>query len=301
MPKKCATLILIFITYLFSLSGFAQNNEEKDWIFKNSKTLSEMWELNEEYHRGTFIITSYEPVYFTLGKFSTNTNKFPSSEERNNFLSEPVDLDVIEAKFQLSLKTKVFYKVLWGNADVWAAFSQRAYWQLYNKELSRPFRETNYQPEIILNFPLNFNVLGFKGRMAGAAFIHESNGRSDPLSRSWNRFSVHVGFDRGPLQIMLKNWIRLGGSNDDNPQIMDYIGRAEAKIIYDWGRQRFYAIARHSLRFGDKSRGSIQLNYTFPIIKNFSAHIQIFDGYGESLIDYNHRQTTFGVGVSLIN
>ena len=73
-----------------------------------------MWELKEEYHRGTFIITSYEPVYFTLGKFSTNTNKFPSSEERNNFLSEPVDLDVVEAKFQLSLKTKVFYKALWG-------------------------------------------------------------------------------------------------------------------------------------------------------------------------------------------
>lgn len=301
MSKKSATLVLIFITYVFSLSCFAQNDGEEDWIFKNSKSLSEMWELNEEYHRGTFIITSYESVYFTLGKFSTNTNKFPSSEERNNFLSEPVDLDVIEAKFQLSLKTKVFHKVLWGNADVWAAFSQRAYWQLYNKELSRPFRETNYQPEIILNFPLNFNVLGFKGRMAGAAFIHESNGRSDPLSRSWNRLSFHAGFDRGPLQIMLKNWIRLGGSNDDNPQIMDYIGRAEAQVTYDWGRQRFYAIARHSLRFGDKSRGSLQLNYSFPIIKNFSAHIQIFDGYGESLIDYNHRQTTFGVGVSLIN
>ncbi|WP_286174634.1 phospholipase A [Cytophaga sp. FL35] len=298
-PPLCK-MVLLSILIVVQL-GFAQDNVDQDWIFKNSKTLSELWELDEEHHRGTFLITSYKPIYFTLAKFSTDTNKFPSSEERNNVLPEPVDLNVVESKFQLSMKTKVFYKVLWGKADVWAAYSQRAYWQIYNKELSRPFRETNYEPEIILNFPMNFDVLGFKGRMLGAAFIHESNGRSDPLSRSWNRLAFHAGFDRGPLQIMLKNWVRLGGSNDDNPHISDYIGRGEAKVTYDWGRQRFYAIARHSLKFGDKSRGSIQLNYTFPIIKNFSGHIQVFDGYGESMIDYNHRQTTFGLGVSLIN
>ncbi|MAU72032.1 MAG: phospholipase [Pseudozobellia sp.] len=295
------TLISIFCYLTGTEKVRAQDNVDQDWIFKNSKTLSELWELDEEHHRGTFLITSYKPIYFSLGKFSTNTNKNPQSEQRDNSLPQPIDLNVFETKFQLSMKTKVFYKVLWGKADVWAAYSQKAYWQIYNKELSRPFRETNYEPEIILNFPMNFTVLGFKGRMLGAAFVHESNGRSDPLSRSWNRLSFHAGFDKGPWQLIVKNWFRLGGSNDDNPEISDYIGRGEAQLIYDWGRQRLSAIGRHSLRLGEKNRGSLQLNYTFPIIKNFSGHVQVFNGYGESLIDYNHRQTTFGLGVSLIN
>ena len=303
VPKKlvlkASLILIIFLTLPFC--GQTQDNIEKDWIFKNSKSLSELWELDDAHHRGTFLVTSYKPVYFMVGKFSSDTNKNPRSENLENTLPEPVDLNVVESKFQLSLKTKIFHDVLWGRADVWAAFSQRAYWQIYNKKLSRPFRETNYEPEIILNFPLNYSFLGFDGKMVGAAFIHESNGRSDPISRSWNRLSFHAGLERGPWQIMLRNWLRLGGSNDDNPEISDYIGRAEAQVSYDLGRQRFSAIGRHTMKFGDKSRGSVQLNWTFPIVKNFSGHIQVFDGYGESLIDYNHRQTTIGLGVSLIN
>ncbi|WP_244526794.1 phospholipase A [Pseudozobellia thermophila] len=295
-------LFLLFALALFPVSlSLAQDHGDQDWVFKNSKSLSELWELDEAHHRGTFLITSYKPVYFTLAKYSSDTNKDPKSEGLENTLPEPVALNVIESKFQLSLKTKIFHKVLWGRADVWAAYSQRAYWQIYNEALSRPFRETNYEPEIILNFPVKFSLLGFEGKMIGAAFTHESNGRSEPISRSWNRLGLHAGFERGQWQIMFKNWVRLGGSNDDNPGISDYIGRAEAKVSYDLKRQRFYAIARHSMKFGEKSRGSLQLNWTFPIIKNFSGHIQVFEGYGESLIDYNHRQTTVGLGVSLIN
>ena len=137
--------------------------------------------------------------------------------------------------------------------------------------------------------------------MVGLAVIHESNGRSDPISRSWNRLAFHAGFERGNWQVMLKPWIRIGSKVDDNENISDYIGRGEANVTYDWGKQRFRAVARHSLNVGPKSRGSIQLNWSFPILENFNGHLQLFDGYGETLIDYNHRQTTFGIGVSLIN
>jgi len=300
-PLFTEQILLLMVALLVSSSSKAQNDIENDWIFKNSKTLSELWELDDEHQRGTFIITSYKPIYLSLGKFTTNTNKDPRSENSDKVLDRPLEIDPVEAKFQLSLKTKVFQNMFWGKADLWAAFSQRAYWQIYNKGESRPFRELNYQPEFILNFPVNFRLFGFKGKMVGAALVHESNGQSDPISRSWNRISFHAGFERDQWQILLKSWLRLPTSNDDNPEILNYIGRGEAAITYDLGKQRFSAIARHSLRLGDKSRGSLQLNWAFPIIKNFSGHLQIFEGYGETLIDYNHRQTTIGLGVSLMN
>jgi phospholipase A1 len=58
-----------------------------------------------------------------------------------------------------------------------------------------PFREVNYEPELILNFPVKFNLFGFKARMVGAALNHESNGKKS-FSRSWNRIILHAGFER---------------------------------------------------------------------------------------------------------
>lgn len=301
MNKMKIGLVLALFLSALAQQNYGQDNEQEDWILKNSKSLSEMWELEDEYHRGTFLITSYKPIYLMVAKYSTNTNNFPVAENSDKRLDEPVSLDPIESKFQLSLKTKIFHKMLNGSMDLWMAYSQTAYWQIYSKERSRPFRELNYQPEIIANFPVNFSFLGFQGKMVGAAIIHESNGQSDPISRSWNRIALHAGFERDNWQVILKPWVRLGSKIDDNENISDFIGRGEATIIYDWGRQRFTAIARHSLKVGAKSKGSVQLNWSFPIFKNFNGHLQFFDGYGETLIDYNHRQTTLGIGVSLIN
>ncbi len=116
--------------------------------------MPELWELDAEHHRGTFLITSYKPIYLTAAKFSTDTNKFPVAENSSKTPDSPVNLDPIESKFQVSLKTKIFHKMFDGRIDLWMGYSQTAYWQIYNIERSRPFRELNYQPEIIANFPV---------------------------------------------------------------------------------------------------------------------------------------------------
>ena len=300
LKNTTIVLLIAFITGTFYI-GVAQEDHDHNWYFNNSKSLSELWELDDDHQRGTFILTSYKPIYITAAKFSTNPNEFPQAENSDKVLDEPSSLNAVESKFQISLKTKIFHGMFDGRMDLWMGYSQTAYWQIYNTERSRPFRELNYQPEIIANFPVKFPILGFETKMIGAAIIHESNGQSDPISRSWNRIAFHAAFEKGNWQVMLKPWIRIGSKIDDNENISDYIGRGEADITYDWGRQRFRAIARHSLNLGDKSRGSLQLNWSFPIFENFNGHFQLFDGYGETLIDYNHRQTTFGIGVSLIN
>ena len=59
-------------------------------------------------------------------------------------------------------------------------------------------------------------------------------------------------------------------------------------------------MARHSLRGGDRSRGALQFDWGFPLNRPLRGHLQVFDGYGESLIDYNHRATYVGLGISLL-
>ena len=101
--------------------------------------------------------------------------------------------------------------------------------------------------------------------------------------------------------LVLRPWYRIkeGSREDNNPDIEDYIGRGDAMLVYRHGNHELAAIARHSLRGGDRSHGALQLDWGFPLDGPLRGHIQVFSGYGESLIDYNHRQNVIGLGFSV--
>lgn len=105
---------------------------------------------------------------------------------------------------------------------------------------------------------------GFKVRMLGISFDHQANGQTLPLSRSWNRVIFQAGLERKNWQEYLRPWIRLRDEDDENPAITDYIGRGEAVIIYNYGRQQFSVTGTPTLRFKTANRGSIQANWVFP-------------------------------------
>lgn len=272
----------------------------KTGFLKNSKTMEDRWELGSANHKGLFLITAYRPVYVTAGRWSNNPNRQPTSENPSYSLPFKVPYNNYEAKFQFSMKTKVARGLFWGAGDLWVAYTQKAHWQLYNEKLSRPFRELNYEPEVILNFATNYKLLGLKGRMFGIIFNHQSNGKLLPLSRSWNRVMLQAGFEKNNWQIYLRPWLRLKDKEDENPAIEDYTGRAEAVVIYNPGNHQLSAVMAHSLQTKKGGRGSIQLSWVFPVINNLRGQLQVSDGYGETLLDYNHRQTTIGLSVSLI-
>ncbi|MFC3551763.1 phospholipase A [Lysobacter cavernae] len=264
--------------------------------------LDSRWELAKDSKLGIFNFRAYKPVYLLPMLWSSDVNETPHSPNPNNTVTQPLNIQPTEAKFQVSFKTKAWENIFGDNGDLWLAYTQVSHWQVYNADESRPFRETNYEPEGMLVFRNNYSIGGWKGRMAGIGFTHQSNGRADPLSRSWNRVIGMIGLDRENWALTIRPWWRVpeSASDDNNADIEDYVGRGDATLVYSRNGHEVSLMGRHSLRGGDKSHGAVQLEWGFPIHNSLRGHVQIFDGYGESLIDYNHRATYIGLGISLL-
>ncbi|MCX6219188.1 phospholipase A [Spirosoma sp.] len=295
-------LVAFLVVYSFTINLYAQTDADPLFAKKQAfRSLSDRWELDSTTQKGTFLVTAYKPLYVTAGRWSNDPNEHPISENPDYTYPFFIDLGKYEARFQLSLKVKVVQGIFGRHGDLWVGYTQKSHWQIYNTKFSRPFRETNYEPELILNFATKFSFLGMKTRMLGIAFNHQSNGRAIPLSRSWNRVILQAGFERGKWVVLLRPWLRLPDAEDENPAITDNIGRADATVIYRTGRQLFSILGSHSLRSGKKNRGQFQFDWTFPVTGNLRGDLQILHGYGETLIDYNHKQTTIGLAVSLVD
>ena len=137
--------------------------------------------------------------------------------------------------------------------------------------------------------------------MAVFGLEHQSNGRSEPLSRSWNRIYSLLAFEKGHFYFAIKPWYRIpeSRSSDDNPDIQKYMGHGEFYAVYTWGKQRFGIMLRNNFR--TENYGAVQLDWSFPLHRKFDGYIQYFSGYGESLIDYNHSTSRIGIGIIIAN
>jgi phospholipase A1/A2 len=246
-------------------------------------------------------ISLYAPNYFLLGRYTTDLNRAPFDPLVNGGVVEPgTELDSTEAAFQLSFKFR-----LWATDDrrwgAWAAYTQQSQWQLYNDSgnASRPFRETNYMPELILSYKPGLQWSGVQWNLLNLAFNHQSNGRTDQISRSWNRLIASFGMESGNLGVLARLWWRIPESSDsdDNPTLSDYYGWGDVSALYKWRGQSFSGSIRGNPSTG---KGAAQLAYTSsPLFGPVRGYVKLFSGYGETLIDYNWNQTTFGIGVTL--
>lgn len=241
-----------------------------------------------------FLLTTHKPNYILLIAHNKDTNSAPFEEQ---FPGEDVAGDNNEVKFQISAKYPLAFN-LFGENTLYFAYTNRSFWQLYN-ENSAPFRETNHEPEIFLLMPTDWELLGFKNSFINLGFVHQSNGRAGTLSRSWNRLYATFVFEKDDLAIVFKPWYRIEEDieDDDNPDIEDFMGNFELTGVYKAGNHTLSAMVRNSLDSNNNS--TIQLDWVFPFTKTLGGYIQYFNGYGESLIDYNYKQESIGIGVAL--
>ena len=161
-------------------------------LYKNSEDstlswLDRRWELAPSAKRGTFSIRPYQPVYLLPVYHNKSPNVRPSSPNPANTVQPgdaPENLDRNELKFQLSLKTKVMENMFGDNGDLWFAYTQSSRWQVMNQDLSRPFRETNYEPEMIFTWRSSWSefkdVTGWEPRLLGLSL-----GRLRPRERMY--------------------------------------------------------------------------------------------------------------------
>jgi len=262
-------------------------DEEKPSYF------TELWQLDRETRAGKPGITFHRSNYALAFSYNSRPNPAPLQEvDPAKTLTKP------EVTFQISFKARLWRDIFGQDMVLWFAYTQRSFWQLYNLDDSSPFRETNYEPEVLVNVGTHFSIFGLKARFIQVGINHQSNGQSEPLSRSWNRIVANIGIEKGNLSLLLKGWYRIPDADDDNPGLTHYVGPGEVWAYYFLKKHRFGIMVRDNLNFR-QNRGAIQLEWSFPLFAMVAGYVQYFLGYGESLLDYNHRVNRIGVGFIL--
>lgn len=267
-------------------------------------------ELTTQYN--PFVITPHRMNYILPFTHNFNPNQEPwDVQEYYPGVDNPIEQN--EAKLQISLKVPLNYEdMLFEDDNLYFGFTLKSFWQVYNDELSAPFRDSNYRPEIFYQAPIPYPNWGgtFITRVG---LEHESNGRAQSLSRSWNRVYIGLGFQKDNWLIYAQPWYRLdedekvddGDPNtppppkgDDNPDIEDFYGHFELSGVYAFDHLELSAMVRQNFSTG---KGAFETNISFPLWGRLQGMVQYFDGYGESLIDYNARVQRLGVGIMLTN
>jgi len=258
-------------------------------------SVDERRRLERESAQNPFAITTHRRNYWFPVSYNVNTNDdiFRDISDRNS-------PDRAEMKFQFSAKFNLVDD-LFGDygGDLHFAYTQRSWWQAFNTDASSPFRETNYEPEIFIDFENRMSLLGWTNINNRLSFNHQSNGRSDPLSRSWNRLILESTFVNDDWALILSPHWRIPESEeeDDNPDIHQYLGYGDITLAHQLNGDNELSLMLRG-NPSDSHTGT-QLDYSWPMLGSIRGHVQYYYGYGESLIDYDHRSHRLSLGFSL--
>ncbi len=200
-----------------------------------------------------------------------------------------------EFKFQFSFQIPIWHHMFNKPVSLLASYTQLSYWQVYAN--SQWFRETNYEPQIFLSSNFRENWLLRTG------LDHQSNGRGGDLERSWNRAFAEMNYSHGPWLAALEPWVLIfkkNSSNLHNPEIAKYLGHERVIVAYKFNNKvELSLVVRNIERMTTRMTeiGAISV----PLTKHLNAYVQVFHGYGLSLIEYNQRTTSAGIGIALSN
>lgn len=262
--------------------------------------LDERAESTKESIRNPFSISQHKRNYILPLTYISSPDTSAISELNNE------NVDNIEAKYQISVKLPLHIEED-GASGLYLGFTAKSFWQVYNSDVSKPFRATDYEPEVYYAWQNELSILGFKFNGLQLGFVHQSNGRSNEFSRSWNRLFASALFSDESSFYYVKTWYRIpedpketptSAQGDDNPDITKFLGHIELGYGTNFGDFNAVAMLRNNLRTSE-NKGSFEVNISYPLTDNYDVLFQYFNGYGDSLIDYNNHQQRIGLGIQL--
>ena len=204
-----------------------------------------------------------------------------------------------EVNFQLSIKAPLLRQILNGNNALYFGYTNRSWWQLWEK--SGPFREINHEPELFLRTYLTdesaSNPNGWLGFDLG--LNHQSNGKAGEESRSWNRVIAAAAYRANNLLLMGRVWSAFSEDDEFNPHLHRYLGYGEARVVYMIERAGRGPINVSLMYRPGTDKSAIESTISYAL-ENTSVRLyaQYFDGYGESLLDYDQRTRRITLGVA---
>ncbi len=212
------------------------------------------------------------------------------------------------ARFQLSFKYRLFDQSAgFGAERPWLSgfyfgYTQSSLWDLSAE--SKPFRDTSYRPSFFWRWARADNLTWIDGARIG--FEHESNGQAGDNSRTINTLFVRPEWrwasGRGELEFTPKIYTYL--TTHENPDIAQYRGYVDWRVRHDAGGQW---ITTAVARVGTSGKGSMEVDVSRrtrdlkvgPV--SGYLHLQFFNGYGESILDYNVRRTSqIRIGLAIV-
>ena len=292
--KALLTKIAIFLV------SFNINAQQKDIATNTVSIFDDRAESVNEAVANPFALSQHRLNYILPFTYVSDPNTLSASGLNTE------NVDHMEAKYQISVKLPIYQESA-SSSGLYMGFTAVSYWQVYNSEASKPFRETNYEPELFYAWRNQLTFAGFKFNQIRLGLSHQSNGQSGLRSRSWNRLFASAMFSDDDSFYHIKAWYRIkedkkedpfDSSGDDNPDITTFMGHTEFGYGTKLGKFNIMALVRNNLKTSD-NKGSVELNLSYPISTRYDFLLQYFNGYGDSLVDYNRHQERIGVGIQL--
>lgn len=288
---------------LEQIEGYCEKKIVKDQLgAKKLGAISERMIKERQSAFNPYVITPHKMNYILPVTLTSKIN----TQAYDDFSNWAEKTKNVEAKFQISIKVPLTSGSFLTKGDqLFFGFTLESWWQLYTESISRPFRETNYQPEFFYFTPINWHPFDSNSGVF-LGFEHQSNGRSQLISRSWNRIYANFIFEKDNFALSFRPWYRVPEGDkvttndaigDDNPDITRYMGHFELGLAYDWRKN--YEVSLKLRENFSQHHGAIEIGFTFPLWGKLRGYAQYFNGYGESLIDYNHKQQRIGIGFAL--
>ena len=267
-------ILRILLLTLVSLCLAAEADAQ---ILRTDEKVNLADSLRDEFDRGPYL-TLYRDNYFIVGTDPTHRPTANNSDVR----------------FQVSIAQKLTKSKLPGGTFLFLAYTQNVAWDVFKN--SMPMHDFTFNPGIGIGKPL-FS----KGRFLGKATLmleHMSNGRDSIQSRSWNRVSLGatIMIDE-QLTVDGKIWVPI--VDGENNRDIKYVGIFQSGVTFMTHNRKFGA----SVHLVKRGNWKLDFNTTIDLFwrpwdrANQYFFLQWYNGYGETLLDYNQFHNRLRVGI----